>query len=83
MHEKREICSVQVARRESRIVKQGRERVTDGVADHPVNVCSPIERVGAIELKHFVERDLAGRRRLRHGRIGEFATFSKGKQARG
>src|SRR5947208_14169201 len=52
------------------------------MANHAINPRPSRKQVRAVELKHFLERNLAGPRRLRNRRIGEFAAFAQGQKTR-
>ena len=47
--------------------------MADRIANHAVNPRAPADSVRAIQRLHFFERDLAGRRRVFHRRIGKRA----------
>src|SRR5437879_2639098 len=60
MNQEWEIDSVDLAREETRVVQQRRERVPDRIADHAVNMRSSCKLVSTIEILHLAEGDLTG-----------------------
>src|SRR5882762_2274494 len=60
MNQEWEIDSVDLAREETRVVQQRRERMPDRIADHAVNMRSSRKLVGTIEILHLAEGDLTG-----------------------
>src|SRR5882762_11096132 len=83
MNQEWEIDGIYLARDESCVVQQRRERMGDGIADHAVNSRLSRERVSAVEIFHFVEGDLSGRGGLRDCRVGQSAAFSQRQDAAG
>src|SRR6267142_165106 len=83
MNQEWEIDSVHFARDESCVVQQGRKRMSDGIANHPVNSRLSRERVSAVEMLHFVEGDLSGRGCLSDRCVCQRAAFSQWQDSAG
>src|SRR6267143_75074 len=70
-HQKWEIDGINAARREPRIVQQRRKRVADGIANHTVDPRAARESVGAVEMNHLVQGNLAGGGGLGDGSVSQ------------
>src|SRR6267143_7005528 len=70
-HQKWEIDSINAARRESRIVQQGRKRMADGIANHSVDPRAARESMRAIKVLHLVQGNLAGGGGLGDGSVSQ------------
>ena len=81
-HRKREINGINAARRESRVVQQRRERMTDRIANHPVDPRAARERVCAVEMLHLGERNLAGCGRLGNRSVSQLTSLAQGEDSR-
>ena len=57
--------------------------MTDGIANHAIDLGVAIELVSAIEVLHFVERDLARSGGVGDWRVGQNAAFPQGEDAGG
>src|ERR1700757_2552034 len=83
MNQERKVDSVYMTSGESGVVEQGRQRMANGIANHAVNLGLPVEQVGPVKTKHFVERNLPGSGGFANRRVGQFAAFAQRKKARG
>src|SRR5207253_9355664 len=70
------------ARRESRVVQQRRERMTDGMANHSVDPRAARERVCAVEMLHLGERNLAGCGGLGNRSVSQLTSLAQGEDSR-
>jgi hypothetical protein len=55
--------------------------MTDRFADHPINPCAAGENVGAVEMLHFVQGNLAGGGCCGDRRISQGASFAQGEDS--
>ena len=83
MHEEWEIDGIDATRYEPRVVQKRRKRMSDGIANHSVDLRATRESVRPIQMLHLVQGNLARGGSGGDGRVSQRTSLAQGEDARG
>src|SRR5215467_553685 len=81
VHQERQIDGVHAERDKAGVVKNGRKRMADRIANHSIDLRVSIHCVTAIQMKHFIQGHLARSGCLCYRGISKFAAVAQRENA--